>query len=67
MINFAKSYYFIQNQARAAASNQLTQIAMGNYTCQVYNLESSGEITSENPADQEIAMVSGSAEPESKL
>ena len=67
LTNFTKSYYYVQNQACAAASNQLSPIAMGNYTCHVYDLESSGEITSEQPADEEVATVSGSTEPESKL
>ena len=64
---FDKSYYFVQNQAIAAVTNQLEPIAVGNYTCQVYDLESSGEITSEQPADREITAVSGSSEPDSKL
>ena len=67
LTNFAKSYYFVQNRASAIASNQLAPTAMGNYTCRVYDLESSGEITSEQPADEEIATVSGSFEPDSKL
>ena len=66
LINFAKSYYFVQNRASAAASNQLAPTAVGNYTCRIYDLESSGEITSEQPADEEIATVSGSFEPDSK-
>ena len=67
LTNFKKSFYFVQNRASAAASNQLAPTAMGNYTCEVYDLESSGEITSEQPVDQEVATVSGPTEPESKL
>ena len=67
LINFAKSYYFVQNRASAAASNQLAPTTVGNYTCRVYDLELSGEITSEQPADEEIATVSGPFEPDSKL
>ena len=67
LINFAKSYHFVQNRASAAASNQLAPTAMRNYTCRVYDLELSGEITSEQPADEEMATVSGPFEPDSKL
>ena len=64
--NFNNSIFFIINRASAAATNQLTPLPMGNYTAQAYDLEADGEISIEQPADQEMVTVVGPTGPGSK-
>ena len=65
--NFTNSLLFIINRATAAATNQLTPLPMGNYLAQAYDLEANGEISIEQPADQEMVTVVGPTYPGSKL
>jgi len=67
LTNFTKSLFFVQNEASAAAANQLMPLPSGNYVSLVYDLESTGEITFRQPADQEMSMVTGPSQPGSKL
>ena len=66
LTNFNNSLFFIMNRATAAATNQLTPLPMGNYLAQAYDLEADGEISIGQPADQEMVMVTGPADPGSK-
>ena len=66
LTNFANSLFFIINRSTAAATNQLTPLPMGNYLVQAYDLEADGEISIEQPADQEIVAVVGPTDPGSK-
>ena len=65
--NFANSLFFIINRATATATNQLTPLPMGNYLAQAYDLEANGEISIEQPADQEMVTIVGPTDPGSKL
>ena len=64
--NFNNSLFFIINRSTAAASNQLAPLPMGNYLAQAYDFEVDGEISIEQPADQEIVTVVGPTDPGSK-
>ena len=64
--NFNNSLFFIINQSTAAATNQLTPLPVGNYLAQAYDLEANGEISIEQPADQEKITVVGPTDPGSK-
>ena len=64
--NFYNSLFFIINRSTAAATNQLTPLPVGNYLAQAYDLEAGGEISIEQPADQEIVTVVGPTDPGSK-
>ena len=64
--NFNNSLFFIINRSTAAATNQLTPLPMGNYLAQAYDLEANGEISIEQPADQETVTVVGPIDPGSK-
>ena len=66
LTNFNNSLFFIINRATAAATNQLTPLPMGNYLAKAYDLEANGEISIGEPADQEMVMVTGPADPGSK-
>ena len=67
LTNFANSLLFIMNRATAANTNQLTPLPMGNYLVQAYDLEANGEISIEQPADQEMVTVTGPTSPGSKF
>ena len=66
LTNFARSFFFIINRATAAATNQLAPLPMGNYLSQAYDLDANGEISIEQPADQEMVIVTGPSNPGSK-
>ena len=67
LTNFSNSLFFIMNRATTADTNQLAPLPMGNYLAQAYDLEANGEISIEQPADQEIVTVDGPTGPGSKL
>ena len=67
LTNFTNSLFFVMNRATAANTNQLAPLSMGNYLAQAYDLEASGEISFEQPADQEMVTVTGPTDPGSKL
>jgi len=60
MTNFEKSLFFVQNEESAAAANRLS-LPSGNYMTLVYDLESDGTISIEQPADQEMITLTGSS------
>ena len=67
LTNFSNSLFFIMNQATAADTNQLAPLPMGKYLSQAYDLEANGEISIEQPADQEMITVTGPTDPCSKF
>ena len=64
--NFNNSLFFIINQSTAVDTNQLRPLPMGTYAVQAYDLEANGEISIEQPADQETVTVVGPTDPGSK-
>ncbi len=60
-IDFSLSLYFVQKRSLAEMTNQLMGLSVGTYMALAYDVEESGDITSDMAADQELLTVTGSS------
>ncbi len=59
MTNFNQSFYFVQNISAAQMANTIAELSGGMYMALAYDVEKTGEITSDRAADQQSVTITG--------
>ncbi len=59
MTNFNRSFYFVQSISTAQMTNTIAEVSGGRYMALAYDVEKTGEITSDTAADQQSVTITG--------